>query len=125
VYYYYPVSHCNSSTCQLDVGYVSSTNGGQTWTTKTQLAGPMQLSWLASTSQGAMVGDYMATTIVGGRAFPALASATAPHGGVFDEAMFTVSSGLRISAGDLLATSDGELVGAGNAPASAEPATAN
>jgi hypothetical protein len=27
-YYYYPNANCDPSTCQLDVGYVSSTNGG-------------------------------------------------------------------------------------------------
>src|SRR5207244_26950 len=27
-YYFYPVSSCTASTCQLDVGYISSTNGG-------------------------------------------------------------------------------------------------
>ncbi|SEC40668.1 hypothetical protein SAMN05216489_00653 [Streptomyces sp. 3213] len=37
-YYYHPVANCTATTCQLDVGYVSSTNGGSTWTAPTQLA---------------------------------------------------------------------------------------
>jgi hypothetical protein len=29
-YYYYPDANCDASTCQLDVGFISSTNGGAT-----------------------------------------------------------------------------------------------
>src|SRR5438045_8994244 len=46
VYYYYPVSSCTLSTFELDVGFVSSTNGGTTFTNIVQLAGPMKMSWL-------------------------------------------------------------------------------
>lgn len=96
-FYYYPVSNCSS--CQLDVGFVSSTNGGTSWSAKTQLAGPMTLSWLANTSQGRMVGDYISTTINGGKAFPAFALAHAPSGSTFDEALYTVSGGLTVTGG--------------------------
>jgi hypothetical protein len=88
-YYYYPVSNCSASTCQLHVGFSFSTNGGGTWTPPQTLAGPMMLSWLANTSQGRMVGDYISTSYVGNNAFPIYASATAPIGGVFQEHMFT------------------------------------
>jgi hypothetical protein len=100
-YYYYPVGNCTTSTCQLDVGYVSSTDGGSTWTTPTQLAGPMSLSWLANTSQGYMVGDYISTSFSGGTAHPAFAAANAPSGSVFDEATYTTASGLSAAAGAL------------------------
>src|SRR5271169_3634733 len=43
VYYYYPVSKCTASTCQLDVGFVTSTDGGATWTVGAKIAGPMKL----------------------------------------------------------------------------------
>src|SRR5437764_14098066 len=91
-FYYYPVSNCSS--CQLDVGFVSSTNGGTSWSAKTQLAGPMHLSWLANTNQGRMVGDYIATTIAGGKAYPVFAVAQAPSGSTFNEALYTVAGGL-------------------------------
>ena len=72
-YYYYPVSNCNVSTCQLTVGFVSSLDGGATWTTPTRVAGPMNLSWIANTDQGKMVGDYMSTSFTGdGKAHPGL-----------------------------------------------------
>ena len=34
-YYYYPTASCTSSTCQLDVGFVSSLDGGATWLDRT------------------------------------------------------------------------------------------
>jgi hypothetical protein len=51
-YYYYPTANCSASTCQLNVGYISSVNGGGAWSAPTQLAGPMTLSWLPNTTQG-------------------------------------------------------------------------
>src|SRR5207302_2861223 len=55
-YYYYPVSNCGS-TCQLDVGYVFSTNGGGTGSGPQQLAGPLQPQWLGPTHQGPLAGE--------------------------------------------------------------------
>ena len=94
-FYYYANGNCSSSTCRLDVGSSSSTDGGNSWSSTKHLAGPMTLSWLASTSQGSMVGDYISTSFCGGKAYPVFAVATAPRGGVFNEAMFTVLGGLR------------------------------
>jgi hypothetical protein len=87
-YYYYPVSNCGGA-CQLNVGFVFSANGGGAWSAPAHLAGPMQLSWLANTNQGRMVGDYMGTAYSGNNAFPVYADATAPVGSLFKEAMFT------------------------------------
>jgi len=85
-YYYYPVSGCNASTCQLTVGFVSSLDGGATWTPPTRVAGPMALAWIANTDQGRMVGDYMSTSFTGdGKAHPVFAMAKPPTGGVFSE----------------------------------------
>ncbi|HJU03417.1 MAG TPA: hypothetical protein VJ966_19645 [Actinomycetes bacterium] len=58
-YYYYPTAACTSSTCRLNVGFISSTNGGASWGTAANLAGPMPLTWLANTSQGRMVGLHL------------------------------------------------------------------
>ena len=89
-YYYYPVAACNSSTCQLTVGFVSSTDGGTTWTQPRKVAGPIRLQDIASTNQGVMVGDYMSTSFAGGNyAFPIFAVAKAKTGTVFDERAYS------------------------------------
>jgi hypothetical protein len=91
-FYYYPVAACSFSTCQLNVGFVFSTNGGATWSPRQQLAGPMQLAWLANTSSGRMVGDYISTSYSGNNAFPVYADAEAPIDSVFQEHTFTTPS---------------------------------
>jgi hypothetical protein len=96
-FYYYPVSNCTTATCELDVGYATSADGGATWTASTKLAGPMSLTWLPNTSQGFMVGDYISTSFSGAPAYPAFALANAPSGGLFDEATYTVRGGLSVS----------------------------
>jgi hypothetical protein len=93
-YYFYPVTGCTASTCRLDVGFISSPTGGTSWTTATQLAGPMTLSWLPSTTQGRMVGDYISTSYAGGKAHGVFEVASAPSGGVFNQATYTPATGL-------------------------------
>jgi BNR repeat protein len=97
-FYFYPDANCTTATCQLNVGFSTSADGGATWTSNTQLAGPMSLTWLPNTTQGFMVGDYISTSFVGGGtpAFPAFAVANAPSGSTFDEAIFTVKGGLSV-----------------------------
>jgi hypothetical protein len=101
VYYYYPVAACGSS-CQLNVGWVSSKNGGKKWTPPTQLAGPMDLTWLPDTTQGRMVGDYMSASFSGGLPHPVYVVANAPSvqpdcssvGAVCDVSLFSASPSL-------------------------------
>ncbi|HAE84132.1 MAG TPA: exo-alpha-sialidase, partial [Ktedonobacter sp.] len=114
-YYYFPIANCGSN-CTLDVGYSSSTDGGAHWTANTQLAGPMQTTWLANTTQGRMVGDYISTSISSdGRAHPVFALAKKPLGTTFNEAMYTVTGGLPVIVGTN--TSSTVVVGSGHAPA--------
>ena len=96
IFYFYPNANCTTATCQLDVGFSTSADGGATWRSNAQLAGPMSLTWLPNTTQGFMVGDYMSTSFVGNPAFPAFAVASAPTGSTFDEAIFTVKGGLSV-----------------------------
>lgn len=93
-YYFYPVAKCTTATCQLDIGFSSSADGGASWTARTQLAGPMTVTWLASTTQGFMVGDYIADAFASGTSHPVVAVANANVGTVFDEAMFSPTTGL-------------------------------
>jgi hypothetical protein len=95
-FYFYPNANCTTATCQLEVGYATSADGGATWTSTTQITGPMSLTWLPNTTQGFMVGDYISTSFSGAPAYPAIAVANAPSGGVFDEATYTVPGGLSV-----------------------------
>ncbi len=113
-YYFYPVANCSQSTCQLDVGTISSTNGAASWGAATMVAGPMTLTWLANTSQGLMVGDYISTSFnSSGTAHGVFAVATAPSGGVFNEAMNTTAGGIAAAAGSLV----GEVAAHDHVPA--------
>ena len=119
-YYYYPHSNCTVSTCQLKVGFISSINGGASWSTSEQLAGPMKLTWLAATTQGFMVGDYISTSIVPGDddATPVFAVARPPSGTVLHEATFTTSEDLlRMVGGSIVATGDPAVASARHAAA--------
>jgi len=99
-YYFYPNSSCTASTCQLSAGYISSTNGGTSWSTSTQLAGPMNLAWIPNTSQGRMFGDYISTSVLpGGNAYPVLPVATAPTGSTFNLSMNVPTGGLAVTGG--------------------------
>ncbi|HEV2374635.1 MAG TPA: sialidase family protein [Streptosporangiaceae bacterium] len=108
-YYYYPNASCTASTCQLDIGYVSSINGGSTWSAPVMLAGPTKLSQIAATSGGRMVGDYVgAGAVNGGNAFAAMAVGKASTNGQrYNEAMNDVSGGQPIVGGKRPASAAG------------------
>jgi hypothetical protein len=107
-YHYYPSARCTASTCQLQVAFVASADGGATWSPSTDLAGPMALTWLVQTSQGYMVGDYISTSFAGSTARGVFAVANAPAGSVFDEAMYSPATGLGVVTGSAVVTSSGE-----------------
>jgi hypothetical protein len=104
-YYFYPNAGCSTSTCQLEVGYISSTNAGSTWSAPQTLAGPMSLSWLAQAG-GAMVGDYISTSIVGGKAVSAFAVGAAPSGSTLNQYLAT-GGPVTVTGGALRASADG------------------
>jgi hypothetical protein len=76
-FYFYPKSNCSTSTCSLQAGFVSSQDGGTTWSSPVRVVGPMHLKWLPSTTLGYMVGDYISTSFgSNGKAYPVVAKAT-------------------------------------------------
>jgi len=93
-YYFYSSATCDATTCALYAGFVSSPDGGSTWTPPTTLAGPMSPSWLPNTFAGLMVGDYAASAYSGGKAFAIFAAAKTNSGTLFDEPIYTTTSGL-------------------------------
>ena len=99
VYHYYPNASCSEADCALNVGYVTSHDGGTTWSSPAVLAGPMSIDWLASTKIGRMVGDYVGVTYALGNAYPAIAVARANSGTVFDEAIYSTTNPLVQAAG--------------------------
>jgi hypothetical protein len=88
-YYYYPEAGCSWDACQLGVGFISSGDGGTSWSPSTQIAGPMSLSWLPDTTHGLMVGDYISTSFSAGVPHSFFALALAPNGGSLNEAIYT------------------------------------
>ncbi len=123
-YYYYPNTNCTVSTCQLDIGFVSSPDGGATWTAPTQLAGPFALNTLPLTNQGYMVGDYISTSFAGGTAHGVfalgntVAGKTCTLGDVTscNEPMYTPASGLSAAAAATNAAQSTPAVSGSNHP---------
>jgi hypothetical protein len=56
-YYFYP-----PRSTQLSVGFISSTNAGSSWSAPSTVVSGMPSTWVATTSQGRMVGDYISTS---------------------------------------------------------------
>jgi hypothetical protein len=106
-YYYYPVAACGSS-CQLELGFTTSQDGGSTWTAGKHLAGPMNLSWLAPSQNGQMVADYLAVAYSNGNPFGVVALALAPSGSTLNEAMYTTVAPLLTAADQPRFSSQGE-----------------
>ncbi len=107
-YYYYPQTNCTAKNCALYAGFISSADGGSTWSAATPVAGPMALSWLPSTDSGQMVGDYIATSFAGGNAYGFFAVAKAKSGSTFNEAIYTTQTGFNVAAAKAKNSSAGE-----------------
>lgn len=74
VYYFYPQADCDVDTCELSVGFVSSTDGGSQWRAQ-QLADPFRNDWLPPGENGYRHGDYFAVSFVNGQAVPVFTAA--------------------------------------------------
>ena len=118
----FSTGNCQTNDCVLRVGFITSTNGGQSWSNKEVLTPPMFLQWLALTTQGYMVGDYISTSIISGKnhVFPAFAVATPPtnvppQGGTCNSAGVVCHESIFTTPEDLLEITGGTNV-AGNAP---------
>ena len=98
VYNYFRKASCNSTTCRLNTGFISSHNGGSTWSRYDKLtpAGGMQMSWIA-TAGGRFVGDYVAVTFTSdGLAHSIFAVGKPPASGLYNEGAYTTVAGLAV-----------------------------
>jgi hypothetical protein len=103
-YYYYPVANCGSS-CQLTYGFVSSRDGGTTWSAPQQVTGPMHPTWLPfTTGWGRMVGDYTSTAFTAdGKAVTVYSVAKRPTNGTCIDSGIVCSQRMAISRFDITA----------------------
>jgi hypothetical protein len=94
-YYAYANAAC-ATACALQAGYIQSNSGGASWGSPVALVDPFPLADLPTTTQGPMVGDYISTSWLGGKAFGPIAVARPHSGAVF-------SQGLEVPTGGIVA----------------------
>jgi hypothetical protein len=96
-YYSEQPAGCVGLTCTIEANFSSSLDNGQTWSSPQQISDPMQLAWIAPTTQGAMVGDYISTSFLAGQqhVIGAIAVGFPPSAGTFNEPMFAASEKVR------------------------------
>jgi hypothetical protein len=92
VNYVQPANCIGSSACKIGVTYTTSRDGGTTWTKPQRLnARPLSYSWLATTTSGRFLGDYVGLAFAGGRFVPTFVLAQPPSGITFHEYMMSAS----------------------------------
>jgi hypothetical protein len=75
-----------------EVWYVASRTGGASWTKPQRLSTQsIPPTWIARTSGGSMVGDYISTSFADGRTVPVFVLARRPTGGRLHESAFAAS----------------------------------
>jgi hypothetical protein len=98
VYNFFPKAKCAPATCLMHTAFITSANGGATWSKPVVLTGAMQEPWMANAG-GYFVGDYVATAFTpDGLAHSVFALAKKPKKGVggLDEAAYTTAAGLPV-----------------------------
>lgn len=96
-YFAYANARCGTS-CGLQVGYIQSNNAGANWGSPVQVVAPFPISLVPDTTQGRMVGDYISTSWLAGKAFGPTAVGRSPV------APFAFSQGLEVTPGGLTAS---------------------
>jgi hypothetical protein len=107
-YYFYPRAACNfidptpNAQCMPQFGYLSSTNGGSTWSAPSTLVGMPSLAVLARSSNGPDLGGYTSAAVIPfgplqGNAISVFAYASTVRG--IEQSMYVPTHGLAIGGG--------------------------
>jgi hypothetical protein len=117
-YYEYPEARCGILSCRLNVGFITSADGGASWSAPVQLnTESMRIPYLPRTNSGFMVGDYISTSFVNGVPLPVFALAYPPTLDLrtrtihYDQAVYT-APGLEVGEGVLTAGVEQPVPGA-------------
>ena len=90
---YHAVVPCGAAAC-IDVGLVSSADAGARWRTPQRLnAESMPLQWIAESSTGKMLADYVSVSFLAGRPVPVFALASQPSGETLEQSIFALVRG--------------------------------
>ncbi len=98
-YNFLQAANCSSS-CELGVGIVTSTNGGATWGPARTLSKNMNPTWLPSTTSGQMAGDYLTVSFPSAEARVVFAEAKANVGSALNVPMETNQHHISAAAAD-------------------------
>ena len=89
---YYVMRACN---CSIGAAYIGSKNGGATWGKAQRLdSRPLKPSWIARTTLGLMLGDYISLSFVNGKPMPVFVLASPPAGKSLRETTFVTVRGI-------------------------------
>ena len=87
-----PSINCNAECIEVDAKLTVSSNGGETWTRPLRLNSvSMQTYWMADTSLGRMLGDYVSVSWVRGRPIAVFSLAFEPVGDLFRQSIFATT----------------------------------
>lgn len=86
-YYAYANALCPMG-CAMTSELSTSVDGGKSWSAPVAMSPAMSLPWLARTTEGRMVADYVASVFPGATPVAVFANAFTPAAGLFNESVF-------------------------------------
>lgn len=95
-------ARCLATDCRVRAGFVSSRDGGRTWSAPTWIGGAHRLNGypeVISGSTGFMIGDYLSTSVVNGQAHSVFGLARPPRNGLLRVGGYVVPGGLPVTGG--------------------------
>ncbi len=109
-YYSYASTSCTAS-CLLSIDYAASPDRGRTWTAAASGADTMTPAWLATTNEGRMVADYVASVFALGAPLAIYTQASMP-GTLLNEATYAWSPNVELARASRTSLADRAIPGA-------------